>query len=166
MATLVNQDGKWTGNIQLTKQSGTAVTLATSTQYVDKPIVLNLSAKSATPTFKGGDLTDKTATGTFTNATTSTTDTSGVSLVPHASVTRSSFMYAAAVSGWVEKAINISPSGGASTSASWDGTNVYITGVTLTNGKSFDITVPNGAEPAITFHFSVDNNGNTTVTSG
>lgn len=40
----------------------------------------------------------------------------------------------------------------------------YITGVTLTNGKQFNITVPNGSNGTVTFHFAVDNNGNTTIT--
>ena len=36
--------------------------------------------------------------------------------------------------------------------------------VTLTNNEDFYITVPNGSNNLITFHFSVDTNGNTTVT--
>jgi hypothetical protein len=39
----------------------------------------------------------------------------------------------------------------------------YITGVTLENNSAFDITIPNGAESPITLHFSVDSNGNTTI---
>jgi hypothetical protein len=39
-----------------------------------------------------------------------------------------------------------------------------LTGVTLTAGKQFNITVPNGENDTITFHFSVDENGNTTIT--
>ena len=35
--------------------------------------------------------------------------------------------------------------------------------VTLTNGEQFYITVPNGSSDPITFHFSVDSSGNTTI---
>lgn len=42
----------------------------------------------------------------------------------------------------------------------------YITGVTLENNSTFDITIPNGAETPITLHFSVDGNGNTTISEG
>ena len=45
-----------------------------------------------------------------------------------------------------------------------NGSSQYLTGVTLTAGKQFNITVPNGENDTITFHFSVDENGNTTIT--
>ena len=44
----------------------------------------------------------------------------------------------------------------------------YIQGVTLTKPSSgtrqFDITVPNGSNTTVTFHFSVDSSGNVTIT--
>lgn len=47
--------------------------------------------------------------------------------------------------------------------------NYYVQGITLTKPTSgtrqFDITVPNG-NSTITFHYSVDSNGNTTITEG
>ena len=45
-----------------------------------------------------------------------------------------------------------------------NGNTQYLTGVTLTAGKQFNVTVPNGENDTITFHFSVDENGNTTIT--
>ena len=52
----------------------------------------------------------------------------------------------------------------AGSNTTWDGTTYYLTEVKLTNNHAFNITVPNGPNNWITFHFSVDNNGNTTVT--
>ena len=45
--------------------------------------------------------------------------------------------------------------------------NVKVTKAILTtaaDSNTFEIEVPNGAEGTITFYFSVDSNGNTTVT--
>lgn len=45
--------------------------------------------------------------------------------------------------------------------------NLKITKAVLTTSEgsnSFDIEVPNGASGTITFHFAVDENGNTTIT--
>ena len=36
---------------------------------------------------------------------------------------------------------------------------------TATGSNTFDIQVPNGANGTVTFHFAVDANGNTTITS-
>lgn len=35
---------------------------------------------------------------------------------------------------------------------------------TDSDSNSFDITVPNGSNSTVTFHFSVDSSGNTTIT--
>ena len=52
--------------------------------------------------------------------------------------------------------------------ASTTNSTYYVQGVTLTTPSSgtrqFDITVPNGAGTPVTFHFSVDSSGNTTIT--
>lgn len=45
--------------------------------------------------------------------------------------------------------------------------NIKVTKAVLTtsdDNNSFDIECPNGANGTITFHFSVDSNGNTTIT--
>lgn len=48
--------------------------------------------------------------------------------------------------------------------ASYTATYYSITEVLLTNGKSFNISVPNGNSDPLVYHFSVDSNGNTTIT--
>lgn len=42
--------------------------------------------------------------------------------------------------------------------------NYEIPGVRLDNSSSFYITVPNGSGDPVTFHFTVDSSGNTTIT--
>lgn len=151
------------GSIQLTQQAGTIVTLKTNDKYVDGDIALTLSAKTASPSFDGGELNNTSASATFTNMTTSNTDTSGIIILTEGTAGRDAVLYNGAVNGWVSKNDN-TPALTAATSSTWNGTTYYATGVTLTNGKSFSITVPNGSNGTITFNFSVDSNGNTTIT--
>ena len=158
-ATLTNL----AGSIQLTQQAGTIVTLNTNNKYVDGDIALTLSAKTASPSFDGGALNSKSASAAFTNMTTSNTDTSGIIILTKGTAGRDAVLYNGTVNGWVSKNDNASASA-AVASSTWNGTTYYATGVTLTNGKSFSITVPNGSSGTITFHFAVDANGNTTIT--
>lgn len=148
--------------INLIKQSGTLITLNTAQQYVEKNIALTIAATSATPQFNGGALNDKDATATFTNASTSLTNTSGIQIQTHGTASRDNVLYNGAVNGWVNVENNTIASP-ALTSSTWNGTTYYLTGVTLTNGKSFNITVPNGDNDTVTLNFTVDANGNTTI---
>ena len=100
----------------------------------------------------------------FTNMTTSSTDTSGIAIQAAGAAGRDAVLYNGAVNGWVIASDNASASAAVSTE-NWTGTTYYATGVTLGNGKTFDITVPNGANATVTFRFIVDASGNTTVTS-
>ena len=150
------------GTITLNKQSGTTITLQTREQYINKLIELTVNAQTASVNVKGGALTNKTASATFSNATVSSTDTSGISVQTKGSAGREAVSYNGAVNGWVKIANNTVCSNAVS-SSSWNGQNYYLTGVNLTNGKEFNITVPNGNGDTITFHFAVDANGNTTV---
>lgn len=164
MATLDNSSSTpWNKTLTIEKQSGAKVTLATATKYVEEDIELTLNVKTAIPAFDGGELNNKTATATFTNMTTSSTNTSGVAILAKGTAGRNAVLYNGAVSGWVSQSDNASASA-AIASSTWDGTTYYATGVTLTNGKSFSVTVPNGANGNITFNFSVDADGNTTIT--
>lgn len=158
----LNNETTLNGVITLNKQSGTVLTLQTQQQYIDKSIQLILNAPAASFNLKGGNLNNQTAFATFNNATVSSTNTSGISIQTQGSVGRDAILYDGAVSGWVSAANNdiCSP---AVASSSWNGQNYYLTGVNLTNGNAFDITVPNGSGSTITFHFAVDANGNTTV---
>lgn len=160
--TLINGD-TWHGTFTLDKQSGTVLTLDTAEQYIEKSIELTLNAQGASPAFDGGALNNKGASATFTNMTTSASNTSGIAILAKGTAGRDAVLYNGAVDGWVTASDNATASG-AVASSTWDGTTYYATGVTLTNGKAFDITVPNGTSGTVTFHFAVDASGNTTIT--
>ena len=162
--TLVNGATTLNDTITLAKQSDTVLTLNTAAKYVEKNVQLTINAPAASPSFDGGALNNKAATATFTNMTTSSTDTSGVAIQAAGAAGRDAVLYNGAVNGWVIASDNASASAAVSTE-NWTGTTYYATGVTLGNGKTFDITVPNGANATVTFRFTVDANGNTTVTS-
>lgn len=142
------------------------MTLHTNNNYINKDIILTLNAQSASPSFTGGSFTGiATASGNSCNISNSTNN-SGVSIDIGGSVNRTAVTYDGAVSGWVEKS-NGAIALAASNSASLTAATYYINGVTLTapssGTRSFGITVPNGNGDPITFIFSVDSNGNTTV---
>ena len=164
MSTLKNSTTTpWNETLMINKQSGSKVILSTENKYVSENIELTFDVKTASPSFDGGALNNKAATATFTNMETSTTNTSGISILAKGTAGRDAVLYNGAVNGWVTKNDNTSASA-AIASSTWNGTTYYATGVTLTNGKSFNVTVPNGNGNSITFYFSVDSNGNTTIT--
>ena len=163
MATLTNGTNL-NASIILEKQSGTKITFNTGAKYIEKNIELDITAPSANPNFNGGELVNKNATATFTNLTTSSTNTSGASILTKGTAGRAAVSYNGALNGWINIEDNAIASNSISDST-WDGTTYYITGITLNNGKSFNVTVPNG-NSTITFNFTVDNNGNTTITEG
>ena len=148
----------------LEKKSGTLLTLNTQRNYVNTNIAITINAQAAAPAFKGGALNNKAATATFTNMSVSESNTSGIAIQAKGSAGRDAIVYDGNVNGWVEKNDEASAAE-ALASSEWNGTTYYASGVTLINGKTFDITVPNGNEGDITFRFSVDAEGNTTVTT-
>ena len=158
----LNNNTDWTGSFTLEKQSGTVLTLDTGSTYVGKDIALTLAAQLATPSFDGGALNNKAATANFTNMTISDFNSSGVAIQACGSAGRDSVLYNGAVNGWVSAADNATAAGSVA-SEDWTGTTYFATGVTLGKGKSFSVTVPNGSEGTITYPFSVDANGNTTI---
>lgn len=124
-----------------------------------------LSIIEASPSFSGGTLASTGATATFTNSTVSDVDSSGIAIMTSAAATRTAVTYDTFNAGWLDK----NPGDEALEAASattWTGNTYYLTGVELTNNNEFEITVPNGEGNTITFHFAVDDNGNTTITEG
>jgi hypothetical protein len=79
MGVLNNTGTNMTTTVTLTKRTGTVLTLDTDKKYVEKDIALTLEAQSASPAFTGGAISG-TATATYTNASVSTTNDSGVSV--------------------------------------------------------------------------------------
>ena len=144
------------------------MTLHTNNNYINKDIILTLNAQSASPSFTGGSFTGTTiANGNSCNISNSTNN-SGVSIDVGGSVNRTAITYDGAVSGWVEKSNGAIALAASNNSANLTNSTYYINGVTLVTPSSgthsFGITVPNGNGDPITFTFSVDSNGNTTVT--
>lgn len=155
------------GSFQLEKQSGTIITLKTKNNFVEDDIALTLSAKTASPTFKAAPTGSSTATSS-TASISSSTNNSGVLIQTKYSIDAATISYNAAANGWINKAADATT--GSSTTAlnATNGTAYYINGVTLTapssGTRSFTITVPNGSAGTLTFNFSVDADGNTTIT--
>lgn len=160
-----NKGTTWNGTVTLSKQTGTKVTIPTKNQYLDRNIEVTVNAPTASPSFSGGDISNSNVGITAKNLSySSSNNESGVYVIPLTSFTRNAMTYNGAVNGWVAKS-----NGTSAVAASYynlNGTPCYINGVVLENGKSFDITVPNGSSGTLTYHFSVDANGNTTITEG
>lgn len=163
MATLTNSTN-WTGSFTITSKNGKTVTLDTDKKYVEKDIAITMVPQAATPAFDGGTISGS-ANGTYTNAATSDSNTSGVSVVASAKASRTAVLYNGAVNGWVEKSDNASTGVNAITDQALTPQTKYITGVTINVSKNFNITVPNGSTtPNLTLNFAVDANGNVLVT--
>ena len=161
MATLTNSTN-WTGSFTITSKNGKTVTLDTDKKYVEKDIAITMVPQTATPAFDGGTLSGS-ASGTYTNATTSTSNTSGVSVVAEATASRTAVLYNGAVNGWVEKADNASTGVNAINDQALTSETKYITGVDIKASKNFNITIPNGGS-TVTLNFAVDSSGNVVVT--
>ena len=151
----------------LTKQFGTVITLDTEGSYCNADIDITVNATAASPSFDGGALNNKAASATFTNASTSSTNTSGVSIQTKGSAGRDAVLYNGAVNGWVNASDNATALAAAN-SSEWNGAAYYLTGVTIeapaSGNRTFSVTVPNGGNGTITFNFTVDSDGNTTIT--
>lgn len=158
----LTESTNWTGSFTITSGSGKTVTLDTDGKYVAKDIAITMVPQAATPKFDGGALSGS-ASGTYTNATTSATDTSGVKVVANAKASRTAVLYNGAVNGWVNKADNAATEVTAITNQALTSETKYITGVDIKSSKNFNITVPNGTG-SLTFNFTVDANGNVLVT--
>lgn len=154
-----------TGSIELNQRTGTVVTLETEKTFVTDDIVLNLSAKLDSPSFTGGEPSGTATFGTLTNCELSENNTSGIIITTGGTCSRAALTYNDEVNGWVTASSGTTPTGaGASNAENLATQTRYLTKVTLTNNKTFQIEVPNGSpENTITFTFSVDNNGNTTI---
>ena len=150
-------------SLTITSGSGKTITLDTDKKYVEKDIVITMVPQTATPKFDGGGVTG-TPSGAYTNATTSTTNTSGVKVVASAKYNRSAVLYNGAVNGWVNKADNAATGVNALTNQTLGTPETkYITGVNIGASKNFNITIPNGND-TVTLNFAVDANGNVLVT--
>lgn len=149
-------------SLTITSGSGKTITLDTDKKYVTKDIVITMVPQSATPKFDGGTLSGS-ALGTYTNATTSSNDTSGVKVVASASASRTAVLYNGAVNGWVTKSDNAATEITNISNQALTAETKYITGVDIKASKNFNITIPNG-DSTVTLNFAVDSSGNVVVT--
>lgn len=124
--------------------------------------VYYITVPSANPTFSGGAPSGTATIATWTNATSATTNTSGVKLVTGGKTKRAKVTYAAAVNGYVVKS-NGADAYAASGEVNLSTNTYYLTGVNIGNSKEFNITIPNGST-TMTLNFKVDSNGNVLVT--
>lgn len=163
MATLTSGTN-WTGSFTITSKNGKTVTLDTDQKYVEKDIAITMTPQAASPAFDGGTISGQ-ASAAYTNAATSTSNTSGVSVVASAKANRTAVLYNGAVNGWVEKADNAGTGVDAISNQALTPETKYITGVTINTSKNFNITIPNGTTtPNLTLNFAVDASGNVVVT--
>lgn len=177
METLNYKNGLFTGNITLTKQADTKVTLNTLNKYMPGNVELTLQAQEATPTFDGGEITDTAASIEVDNAEISTTtNSSHVTITPLAQSARTSVNYNGAVNGWVTAADNTTII--EADNEEWSGSTYYLNGVTLPASSTFTVTVPMYSKSlvgyatidqstigsVVTYTFTVDSEGYVTVT--
>lgn len=149
-------------HIKETAQSITMGSAAALTKYI--PITTSSVAVT------GGALNNKSSSATFTNATTSNSNTSGIVIQTKGTAGRAKITYNQATNGWVTAAAGGDVSGGGAVSTStWDGTAYYLTGVTVAKPTSsgstntFLLTLPNGSD-TMTLTITADNSGNVTIT--
>ena len=142
----------------VTNGTAGAVTVSGSSEFQ-----INSAVGSAT--ISGGALPSSAAGSS--NVVASATDTynSGVSLSITSERTAVSAVTKVTSAGFAAQNNNFASASDSAESATH---NFYVQGVTLTvpsagASRQFDITVPNG-NSTITFHFTVDSNGNTTIT--
>lgn len=163
MANLTNL----AGSIEISKRTGTIVTFNTENKYITGNIALTVNAKEASPTFIAAPTGGSTATSSTADISTSTNN-SGVSIQTKYTINSVGISYHTTTNGWVNKAANTATGSSTTAKSATNGTAYYINGVTLTapssGTRSFTITVPNGSNDPITFNFTVDANGNTTIT--
>ena len=143
-----------TGTINVSQ--GSVITLQTAGTYMPSNIELTMNVATASPAFDGGGLTDKGASATFANITTSSTN-NGISILAKGTAGRAAVLYNGAVNGWVSKSDNDTASAAVSAST-WDGTTYYVTGITVPADTAFSVSTE--ADTAL------DSTSNLTITNG
>ena len=161
-ASLVNSEDTLNSNFELNiaieSEPWKKIILNTKEKYLNKDIKLIFNNTTPTISLLGGEISGVLNLNS-TNTSFSNSDTSGIIIQPTGTLNRNVVTLMA--SGGL---INNDTRLPAITNQQCNGNTQYLTGVTLTAGKQFDITVPNGDNDTITFHFLVDENGNTTIT--
>lgn len=161
-ASLVNSENALNSNFELSIATGLEpwkkIILNTKEKYLNKDIKLVFNHTFPNVSLSGGEISGILNLNSA-NASFSDSNISGVMIQPSGLLNRAT-VNSVASDGLINNDIGLSNI----VNQQCNGNTQYLTGVTLTAGKQFNITVPNGENDTITFHFSVDENGNTTIT--
>lgn len=161
-ASLVNSENALNSNFELGITTGLEpwkkIILNTKEKYLNKDIKLVFNHTLPNISLTGGGVSG-TLNLNSTNASFSDSDISGIMVQPSGLLNRAA-VNLVTLDGLINNNVGLSNI----INQQCNGSSQYLTGVTLTAGKQFNITVPNGENDTITFHFSVDENGNTTIT--
>lgn len=161
-ASLISSEDTLNSNFELNIVAGLEpwkkIILNTKEKYLNKDIKLVFSHTLPNISLSGGEISGILNLNS-TNASFSDSNISGIIVQPSGLLNRAA-VDLTVLNGLVNNDIGLS----SIVNQQCNGNAQYLTGVTLTAGKQFNITVPNGENDTITFHFSVDENGNTTIT--
>ena len=161
-ASLINSESALNSNFELSitteSEPWKKIILNTKEKYLNKDIKLIFNNTIPTISLYGGEISGVLNLNSI-NTSFSNSDTSGIVIQPTGTLNRNAVTLMVS-SGLMDDNTRLS----AIQNQQCNGNTQYLTGVTLTAGKQFNITVPNGENDTITFHFSVDGNGNTTIT--
>lgn len=161
-ASLISSEDTLNSNFELNTITGLEpwkkIILNTKEKYLNKDIKLVFSHTLPNVSLSGGAISG-TLNLNSTNTSFSDSNISGIMVQPSGLLNRAA-VNLSVINGVISNDAGLSNI----VNQQCDGNAQYLTGVTLTAGKQFNITVPNGENDTITFHFSVDENGNTTIT--
>lgn len=153
-------------NVTLTpKYTNTAGYKAAVTTATNNGGTAYYKIKTASPTFSAAPTGGSTATGTNCSIS-NTTNNSGVSVQTKYSINAVAINYAAAATGWIDKAASAATGSNTTAKSATNGTAYYINGVTMTTPSSgtrtFTVTAPSEGTNH-TYTFTQDANGRTSI---
>ena len=166
MSTYFNSGTSSDKNVTLTpKYTNTAGYKAAVTTATNNGGTAYYKIKTASPTFSAAPTGGSTATGTNCSIS-NTTNNSGVSVQTKYSINAVAINYAAAATGWIDKAASAATGSNTTAKSATNGTAYYINGVTMTTPSSgtrtFTVTAPSGGTNH-TYTFTQDANGRTSI---
>ena len=166
MSTYFNSGTSSDKNVTLTpKYTNTAGYKAAVTTAENNGGVAYYKIKTASPTFSAAPTGGSTATSSDASISDSTNN-SGVTIQTKYSVNEATISYAAAETGWIDKAASEATGSSTTAKSATDGTLYYINGVTMATPSSgtrtFTVTAPSGGT-SHTYTFTQDANGRTTI---
>lgn len=149
----------FTGTVTANTQSVT-LNIPTKDKYVNRDIVVTVSARAGAISVAGGGLTAGTGTVSATNATVSSTNNSGVIIYGNSgTVSRAPITYSTTTSGWVSATSGTATNLNTTVTTSAAQVTQYLKGVSLTSPAAGQNTLTL-TDPIGTWTWNVDSNGN------